>query len=155
MTILTPRAGRTPCACDDDTPSKAGAARTMRRDSRTMAVPFILGPSTRQGACLLPSSGLVTDDANLIAVGIPEISAVVVGMIVRAQPRRTFILAAGRHAGLVGGVDRGPVGRVEADGHAVADRCCLLVERCDDPELRPSAGATVAGRLGIVGEAFE
>src|SRR4029453_3057354 len=154
MTILTPRAGRTPCACDDDTPTKAGAATTMRRDSRTMALPFILGPLTRQGACLFPSSGLVTDDADLVAVGIPEISAVVVGMIVRAQPWRTFILAAGRHAGLVGRVDRGPVVRIEAVGHAVADRCCLLVERCDDPQLWPSAGSTVAGRLGVVGETF-
>src|ERR1044072_3534922 len=157
MTILTPRAGSTPCADAgaDAAPSKAGAARTVRRDSRIIAVPdFRSGPSPRQGGCLFPSSGLVTDDADLVAVGVPEISAVVVGMIVRPQPRRTFILAAGRHPRLVGGVDRRPVGRVEADGHAVADCCRLLVERCDDPELRASSSGTVAGRLGIVGGGF-
>src|SRR5260370_9017034 len=95
----------------------------------------------------------MTDDADLVAVGIPEIGAIIVGMIVRAQARRTLVLAAGRQACLVGGVDGSAVGRVQADGDAVAHAGRLLVERTDDPELRPPAARAPARGVGIPGMA--
>src|SRR5690242_20084940 len=103
MMIRTPRAGRTPCARASAPARTAGAARMVRRDRRTIAEPR-LHARYREGDYCFPSGRLVADHADLVAVGIPEIGAVVVGMIMRAQSRRTFILAAGRHAGLVGGI---------------------------------------------------
>src|SRR5215475_5709335 len=95
---------------------------------------------------------LVTDDADLVAVRIAQVGAVVVGMIVRAQAGRTLVLAAGLHACLVGGVDARPVGRVESDGDTVAGARLVLVEWRHDPELWPAVGGAEArGVARIVG----
>src|SRR5471032_3272220 len=96
---------------------------------------------------------LVADHADLGAVEIAHIAGVVVGMIVRAQAGLAFVVAAGRHHGGIGGVDRFAVRCFQADRDAVAHGRRLLVERPHDPELRTAAGETVARRLGIVGVA--
>src|ERR1700760_3275837 len=97
------------------------------------------------------SCRLVADDADLVAVGVAHIGAVVVGMIVLSDARRTFVLAAGLKCRSMGGIDRRAVVGVQADGDAIADACRLLVERPDDPEPRPVAGAAVTYPIGKVG----
>ena len=71
-------------------------------------------------------------------------------MVVRANAGRAFIRAADGARRLMGVVDRAATGRLETDGDAVADRGRFLVERAQDPELRPSAGRPVADGIGIV-----
>src|SRR5579883_266143 len=103
----------------------------------------------------LGARGLVADHADLVAVGVAHIGAVIVGMIVLAQARLAFVLAAGGDGGGVGGIDGRPVACFQSDGDAVAHGRRLLVERCDDPQLRSPARAAVARGLGIVGEPGE
>src|SRR5882672_6393898 len=119
MTILTPRAGSTPWARADAAPSSAGAARRVRRESGFSGSILSVEASTRRPA--MRSHRLVADDADLVAVGVPEIGAVIVRMIMRAQPRRAFVPAAARQPCLMGGVDGGTVGSLQAYGDAVAD----------------------------------
>src|SRR5580765_3209264 len=94
------------------------------------------------------SRRLVANDADLVAVGIAHIGAVIIGMIVRPQAGLALVLAAVGDRGRVGGVNRRPGVGLEPDGDAVADARCLLVERAHDPELRPPALAGVAQAVG-------
>src|ERR1041385_623745 len=97
------------------------------------------------------SRRLVADDADLVAVGVAHIGAVVVGMIVLSDAGRTFILAAGLKCRSVSGIDRRAIVGIQADSDAVAHARRLLVQRPDDPEPRPVAGAAVTDPIGIVG----
>src|SRR5437762_2142175 len=96
------------------------------------------------------SCRLVADDADLVAVEIAHIGTVVVGMIVLSDARRTLVLAARLDRRGVGGVDGWARVGFQADRDAIADARRALVEGAYDPQLRPSAGAAVAQRLGIL-----
>src|SRR5207244_643374 len=119
------------------------------------AHPILRGRHQKYSNAWPRSRRLVADDADLVAVEIAHICAIIIGMIVLAQTRRAFVLAAGFDGRGVRRIDRRAVLGLETDCDAVADASRLLVERAHDPQLRPAAGAAVTHRLGIVGVAHQ
>ena len=79
----------------------------------------------RAGSALLfacSSAPIMAADADLVAVGIAEVGAIVIGMIVRPRTRRSLVAAAaGKRAG-VAGIDGRPGGREQRDHLAVSRR---------------------------------
>ncbi len=70
MMILTPRAGSTPCARADAVPSKAGAAKKTRRDSRSFVEHHsIIGQSTLRSSDTLHHAGLWQTTQTLLPSG--------------------------------------------------------------------------------------
>src|SRR5882724_1777767 len=81
---------------------------------------------------------LVTDGFDIVAVGIEHEGAVIIGMIMRPEPRRAVVAAARRHRRRVEGIDQCTGIGGEGDMSPLADS--LIVA---DPEIglavRPEA----------------
>ena len=98
-----------------------------------------INPSTRRF-----HGRLVADRLNLVAVGIADIGAVIVRMIVLAKTRRAFIRSAMRKRGCVEGIDLIAAFRKKGNMCAVANGRGLAVERFHDPHLI-AMGVAIAG----------
>src|SRR5690606_13648552 len=93
------------------------------------------------------------DEAELVAFGIAAIGAVVVGAVVRPQPRRSLVGAAGLQRRLVRRVDGGTGGCGEAYLGAVAPGGRQPVARQLNHELGPALPRPVpvgGGRAAVV-----
>src|SRR5262245_33964190 len=88
----------------------------------------------------------MADGLDIVAVGIEDEGAVIVGMIMRPDARRAVVSAACRDRRAIKGVDGGPVRRCEGDVDMIAERSARA-----DPEFRlagrPEAGGAFAAGL--------
>src|SRR3954470_21158314 len=129
---------RAPIFCSSARPF--GSSRTFtetksipRTDRNSLSLRQLVQPgcqNTLNGSISYPctqrrcyaSRRLVANDADLVAVRIANIGAVVVRMIVRAQTGLAFVRAAVGHRRCMSRVDCRPSVGFEADGEAVAGR---------------------------------
>lgn len=79
---------------------------------------------------------LVTHDTEFVAVEIPKIRAVVVGVIVRPQTGRPFTAGACGESQREGPIDGGSVTDGNRHHASVAGRCSISVERRPDEKER-------------------
>src|SRR3954451_16593767 len=86
----------------------------------------------------------MADDADLVAVEIPEIGAVIVAVIVRSQTRPALVRSALLQGGGMTGIDKAALRRQQRDHGTVARARIPAVERVHDQELRPPAGKAPA-----------
>ena len=88
----------------------------------------------------------MTHRLDVVPVGVEHEGAVVVRVVVRAQTRRTVVLAARRKRGLVERIDGRAVLRGDCDVHGFVQAAFAA-----DPEVRLAAGAEAeAAGLGVV-----
>ena len=78
--------------------------------------------------------GIMTADAKLVAVRIPKISPVIVGMVVWPEAGRPLIGGSVRHGDGMAGIDGVPAGREQGDHLAVARRGAVTVKGPSDQE---------------------
>src|SRR5829696_2848209 len=86
----------------------------------------------------------MADDADLVAVEISEIGAVIVAVIVRSQTRPALVRSALLHGGGMAGIDKAALRGQQRDHGTVARARLPTVERVHDKELRPAAGKAPA-----------
>src|SRR4051794_40513313 len=129
-----------PCA------TNGTSARTKAKAKRFMCAPLLRAahiwePRPDKGS-LGGGSGcsLVAHHANLVAVRIAHVSAVIIRMIVLAYPRRPLVSRAGRKRCRMESVDRRARRSIEGHRHAIAGCRVLLVVRAHHPERLVDAG---------------
>jgi len=88
----------------------------------------------------------VADRFDVVAVGIEYEGAVVVGVILRAQPRPAVVLAAGGDGGAIEGVDGGAVLGGDGDVNAAIEAALVA-----DPEIGLSVGAEAGSDVSAAG----
>src|SRR4051812_36656867 len=93
--------------------SAARGATRSRARSRTRS--RISRCSGLSGSLGIGRSLTVVHGLDVVAVGVADVGAVVAGVVLRPQPGRPVVLAAGADRGRVEGVDRVVVGRGEGD----------------------------------------
>lgn len=80
---------------------------------------------------------VMTTDAELVAVGITEIGAIVVGMVLRSQPRLAFAVSAIRDRDAVTFVDGGSGGSEQCHHLPISCRGAFAVVGTPDKKKRP------------------
>ena len=92
------------------------------------------------------SRRLVADGLDVVSVRIEHIGAVVVRVVVRAQPGRAVVLAAGGDGGAIEGVDGGPVLGCDRNVQAAIETALVA-----DPEIGLAAGTEAGGVMSASG----
>ncbi|MFT5508265.1 MAG: hypothetical protein ACI89J_001339 [Hyphomicrobiaceae bacterium] len=98
------------------------------RDERSVVAPGGSGDN------FSPSGGFVAGDADLVAVGIAEVCAVVVGVIVRPETGCSLARAAVLNRGGMTLVNLVPMGSHKSDHAAITGAGGVIVERTTDHE---------------------
>src|SRR4051794_28596987 len=108
------------------------SARTRAKAKRVMGAPLLRAAhiwepeSEKESLCGGRGSRAVAHNANLVAVRIAHVSAVIIRMIMLAYPRRALIGGAGRQRCSMESIDRSARRCIEGHGHAISGCRVLL-----------------------------
>jgi hypothetical protein len=97
----------------------------------------------------------MTSNAELVSIGVPEVGAIVVLVILRPQARRSFRCASVGERDCDGCIYKRPAFREECDHLTVAWLARLLIERPANEKERPRTGMRLppCPRAAVVTEA--